>query len=243
MKAGAVARRSWWVSAICLAGSLTLSGCEAFPDVAAAATIDANLTIYAVESESIRVAATAERIAVVDTVVAAGTRIAQVSAANAALGATLRANQTGTPAVQAVVVSAEDMGGSLEGDMISETLRQSPAEAAMRVTNLSTAASTDPDSGCSSGTVTRFSPKAELIYVTARVTALQTGTRFEVEWQSGGRSLASASWRADYSKSFECVWFYATPSDFQFLPGAYLATMFVNGETLGATEFEIVNNN
>ena len=219
-----------------------LAGCQAFSGGDDAAMIDSDLTMYALESESIRVAATAEQIMVVETIVAAGTRIAEMSAVNAALGATLRAHHTGTPEVRAVVVSAEDMGSSLEDDMMGDDeAEQRPADSAMRVSNLSTARSTDPDSGCSSGTVREFRPSDERIFVTARVTALQAGTLFEMDWQLDARTVSNTSWLVDYSKSFECIWFYATPVDFPFLPGNYTATLYADSEALGTTEFSIVS--
>ena len=227
------------VSCVCLGCLLLLTSCQAFSGENPVATIDADLTMYASESESIRAVGTAEQIMVVETIAAAGTRIAKLSAVNAALGATLRANQTGTPEIQVAVVSAEDMGSSLENGMMDDEAGQSGPESEMRVSNLSTAESTDPDSGCSIGTARQFSRGSELIYVTARVTALQSGTLFELEWAYDGRTVSRTSWLADYSKSFECIWFYATPVDFPFLPGRYTATLIVNGEPLGTTEFTI----
>ena len=227
------------VGCVCLGGLLLLTGCQALSGDDPVATIDADLTMYASESESIRAVGTAEQIMVVETIAAAGTRIAKLSAVNAALGATLRANQTGTPELQVAVVSAEDMGSSLEDGMMDDEAVRSTPESAMRVSNLSTAASTDPDSGCSVGTVRQFSPGSEFIYVTARVTALQSGSLFEVEWEYDGRSVSRTSWLADYSKSIECIWFFTTPADFPFLPGRYTATLLVNDKPVGTTEFEI----
>ena len=224
-----------------LAGCQAIRGGDAVATIDTVATIAPDFTMIALEDESIRGAATAEQIMVVETIVAAGTRIAEMSAVNAALGATLRAHHTGTPEVRAVVVSAEDMGSSLEDDMVGDEAKQRPADTLMRVSNLSTARSTDLDSGCSSGTVRQFSPSAERIYVTARVTALQSGTLFEVDWQFNSRTVYRVLWLADFSRSFVCVWFYATPVDFPFLPGNYAATLYADGEALGTTEFSIVS--
>lgn len=240
MRGDDVIRARVLVSCVCLSGMLLLTSCQAFGGDDPVATIDADLTMYASESESIRAVGTAEQIMVVETIAAAGTRIAELSAVNAALGATLRANQTGTPEIQVAVVSAADMGSSLEEGMMDDEAGQPAPESVMRVSNLSTAESTDPDSGCSTGAVREFSPSDEVIYMTARVTALQSGTLFEVEWEYESRVVSGTSWRADYSKSFECIWFYTTPADFPFLPGGYTATLFVNGERLGTTEFRIV---
>ena len=224
-----------------LMGLLLLAGCQAFSGDSAA-TIDADLTMYAAESEAILAAATAERSMALETVVAASTRVAELSAVNAALGATLRANYTGTPEVRAVVVSVEDMGSSLDDGMMDEEVQSVVVEAEMRVSNLATAARLDPNSGCSSGEVRQFSSAAERIYVTARVTALRADTIFRVAWLFEDELVYEVDWQADYSKSFECVWFYATPADFAFAPGDYTATMFVDGLDLGSTTFAILAN-
>lgn len=234
-----MAPKTWLARSLSFAGSLLLAGCQAFSGSDAVATIDSNLTMYALERESIRIAATAERMEVVETIAAAGTRVAQVSLVNAALGATLRALHTGTPQVRAVVVSAEDMGGSLEGDMMDDEAEQTLSDTAMRVSNLSTAESLDPDSGCSNGAVRQFSPDADTIYVTARVTDLQAGVLFEVDWKLDAVSIYRASWLADFSRPFICVWFFATPVAFPFSPGSYTATLYADGEALGTTEFSI----
>jgi hypothetical protein len=226
----------------CLVGVILLVGCQAFGGGDAVATIDGDLTMFASEGESIRAMGTAEQAMVVETIAAAGTRVARLSLVNAALGATLRAHHTVTPEVEVAVVSAEDVGRSLGDDMMDDEPENRAQESVMRVSNLSTAADKDPDSGCSSGTVQQFQPNSELLYVTARVTALQSGALFEVEWQYDGATVSHASWRADYSKSFECIWFYATPVDFPFLPGQYAATLYVNSERLGTTEFTIVGS-
>ena len=240
-KVNVVVRLAWLVITLCLVGLPFLAGCQAFSSADNVATIDADLTMYASDSESIRVVATAEQVMVVETMIAAGTRVAELSVVNAALAATLRANYTGTPEVRAVVVSAEDMGSSLDRDMMDDEADQTAAESVMRVSNLSTAESLDPDSGCSSGTVRQFSASGERIYVTARVTALQFGSFFEVDWQLDARTIYRVSWLADFSRSFVCIWFYATSVDFPFLPGSYEATLYVDGEAIGTTNFTIAN--
>ena len=218
-----------------------LAGCQAFSGDGIA-VIDSDLTMYAAEYDSIRAAATQEQIMAVETIIAAGTRIARMSAVNAALGATLRAHHTGTPEVRAVVVSADDMSVSLEDETMQDETEGRSFDSAMRVANFSPAESLDADSGCSSGAVHQFSAIGERIYVTARVTALQSGTLFEVDWQFNARSIYRVSWLADFSRSFVCVWFYATPNDFPFSPGNYAATLYADGEELGRTEFTIANS-
>ncbi len=230
---------SWLIYQLVL---LVLAGCQTLASGDSVATIGADLTMYASESDSILAASTAERNMVVETVVAASTRVAELSIVNAALGATLRANYTGTPEVEAVVVSAEDMGTSLKDDMMDDAAENDAVEIEMRVSNLAAAAGIDSSSGCSSGTVREFSFDSSRIYVTAHVTALRAGATFQVNWNRGGNPIYSVTWQSLYSKSFECIWFFATPEDFSFTPGNYTATMIVDGVDLGSTTFDILAN-
>ena len=210
-----------------------LAGCGALGGSDAVATIEVDLTMYAAESDTLRSAVTAERQMAAATLEAAGTEVAAHSAINAALASTLRANYTPTPAVRPVVVSAEDMGSSLDGDMMDD------AAALMRISNFAAAAGVDANTGCATGQAQQFPANAERIYVTAHVTSLISDSAFDVDWTYEDRVVYRVSWRADYSKDFECIWFYATPADFSFLPGRYTATLFVNGSAQGSATFTI----
>ncbi len=222
-----------------LLGSLLLGGCGVLAGADSVATVEADLTRVGGESAAIQQTAQAEKAMALETLVAAGTRVAGLSAVNAALGATLRANYTPTPALQAVVVSADDMGSSLDLSALADEPASFPVETEMRVSGLSTARETDPDSGCSRATVTQFSTSDERIYATARVSALQAGASFEIEWVFQDRVVSSYAWTARYSKDFECLWFYVTPADFPFAPGLYRAALVVNGSSVGAVQFTI----
>ena len=215
-----------------------VAGCQALGGEDSVATIEVDLTMYAAEHDAIQGAADAEQTMAAATLAAAGNAVAELAVVNAALGATLRANYTPTPAVRPAVVSAEDMGSSLDEVMMDEA---EPAEAAMRVLDLAPARGVDANSGCSSGVVQQFNTDAEQIYVTARVTGLQAGTSFDVDWLFEDRVVYRVSWQADYSKSVECIWFYAGPVDFPFLPGSYTATLYVNGLPIGSTVFTIAS--
>lgn len=210
-----------------------LAGCGALGGSDAVATIEVDLTLIAAESDELRSAVTAERQMAAATLEAAGTEVAAHSAINAALASTLRANYTPTPAVRPVVVSAEDMGSSLDGDMMDD------AAALMRISNFAAARGVDANTGCATGQAQQFPANAERIYVTAHVTSLIADSSFDVDWTYEDRVVYRVSWRADYSKDFECIWFYATPTDFSFLPGRYTATLYVNGGAQGSASFTI----
>ncbi len=226
-----VVKREIFAALMCLLPAL--AGCGALGGNDAVATIEVDLTLYAAESEELRGAATAEREMAAATLEAAGTQVAAHSVVNAALASTLRANYTPTPAVRPVVVSAEDMGSSLEDDMMDDE------SALMRVSNIAAAGGVDASTGCATGQAQQFSANAERIYVTAHVASLLNDSSFDVDWAYEDRIVYRVSWRADYSKDFECIWFYATPSDFSFLPGLYTATLYVNGSAQGSASFTI----
>ena len=179
---------------------------------------------------------------VVATVAVAGTKVAELSALNAALGATLSANYTPTVAVRSVVVSAEDMGSSLDQDMMDDMSDTETESQAMRVIDVFNARSVDGSSGCATRTASRFIYSDERIYLTARVLNLQAQTYFDVDWIYRDRVVYRVSWQATYSAQAECIWFYATAQDFPFLPGEYSSTIFVNGVSLATTEFSIAAN-
>ncbi|MCY4464936.1 MAG: hypothetical protein OXE46_05315 [Chloroflexi bacterium] len=217
---------------------LLAAGCQAFTGSDALATIDTDMTALAVERENIRAAATADRDMAVATVVAAGTRVAQLSDVNAALAATLRTSYTETPALRAVEVSAADMGSSLEGGMMDDAPGiDTPPE--ISVSSLAMAADTDFNSGCAETIVRSFTPAAERIYLTAQVSNLSAGTQFSALWRYDGQDVYSHSWRAERSRAFWCIWFYATPADFAFLPGSYTALLYVDDVLAGSVPFSI----
>ncbi len=232
-----------FLMALLLASCQALTGSEAAEAIASAAptpTMTLGLTRLAAESQAIRGSATAEREMARATIAAASTHVAEKSRINAALGATLRASYTATPAVRAVVVNAADMGSSLEGDMMNEA--EGGLEGPLRVTNLSTALATNPNTGCSSGAVRQFRSTADRIFVTALVSALQNGSLFEIDWQYEGQTVFRDQWRSDYAKASECIWFYATAAYFPFLPGSYTATLYADGAAVGSVNFSIDAN-
>ena len=227
---------AWQIGLLLL---MALTGCQVLNSSDVVATIDINVTSHDMAIAALQQAAAADATSAVATVAAAGTKVAENSFLNVALGATLRANYTATPAVRAVVVSAEDMGDSLESDMMDDMGETRSNVQTIGISNLDTARAVQANSGCSAGSVRQFRSGDERIYATARVSGLQVGTYFEVDWIYQNRVVNRVSWLADYAAQSECIWFYVTAEDFAFLPGAYSATLFVNGASQSTTEFTI----
>ncbi len=227
---------------LCLATAVSLAGCQALAPANAVATIQLEAVNVDQAIEDLSKAAATDVAELVATVAAAGTAVSEHSLMNAALGATLRANFTPTPAVRAVVVSAEDMGSSLDSDMMDDMDYEDASDAPVQISDLDTARGINANSGCTTGSVKQFGTDEAQIYATARVSNLREGTTFEIDWMQQNRVVDRFSWQADYSAATECIWFYVTPQDFAFLPGGYRATLFVNGISQASTDFTITGS-
>ena len=226
-------------TAIALLFLASLTGCQALTPANVVVTIQRESVNLDLAMAALDEAAATDEAQLVATVAAASTRVAERSLMNAALGATLRANFTATPAVRAVIVSAEDMGSSLDTDMMDDMSYEDTSDATVQISDLDTARGINANSGCATGSVKRFGTDEAQIYATARVTNLRAGTTFEIDWLQENRVVDRFSWQADYNAATECIWFYVTPQDFAFLPGNYSATLFVNGVSQASTDFTI----
>ena len=167
-----------------------LAGCQALAPADAVVTIQQEPVRLDLEIATLQKAAATDDAQLVATVAAASTQVVEHSLMNAALGATLRANYTATPAVRAVVVSAEDMGSSLDMDMMDDMSYDDATDSTFQISGLDTARGVNANSGCSTGSVKQFGTDEAQIYATARVTNLQEGTYFEIDWIQQNRVLS-----------------------------------------------------
>ena len=221
-----------------------LTGCQSLAGDDTVVTVAAEMTAFATESVVIQQTSVIEQTAVVETVQAAGTTVAEASNANMVLAETVRANVIPTQPVREVIVNPEDMGSSLDTEMMEdESMSDSGGDIQlvgdMQINNLGTARNVRSNDGCSSGNVTQFTDNDERIYFTAQVTNLANGTNFSVDWVFEERLVYRSVWTSDYSVSSECIWFYMTPDDAPFLPGTYTVTLYVNGNPQPSQQFAI----
>lgn len=220
-----------------------LFGCQSLAGDDIPATLSNEMTAFVTESARIQETAIVEQTHAVETLQVSSTLVADAAGVNVALAATLQSNLAPTPEMRAVVVRPDDMGDSLEGEMMDEELDfdggSDVVTGDVQVNNLGTARSVSNANGCSNGNVTQFTDTDERIYVTARVSDLTNGVTFSVDWTFEERLVYRSSWTADYSAQSECIWFYMTPDDAAFLPGTYSITMFVNGQALPSQLFTI----
>ena len=133
--------------ALLILSMLLLSACQALTAGDAQPTLDRAATAYMLEAVALETAAADDRSLADATVAAAGTRIADLSLVNAALGATLYAAYTPTPPLRFAVVRPEDMGSSLDGNFADDP----PASSTLRLQSLTTSRGVNRADGCASG--------------------------------------------------------------------------------------------
>lgn len=228
---------TFWMSLLVL-----VTGCQALAGDDTSVTLAVEMTAFSTESAMIQQTSVVEQTAVVETVQAAGTRVAEASNVNLVLAETVRANVVPTPSVREVIVNPEDMGSSLDTEMLdAEAMDDSGSNefTELLVSNQGTARSVRSNDGCSNGNITQFTDDDERIYFTAEVFNLENGTNFSVDWMFEDRLVYRSVWTADYSASSECIWFYMTQDDAPFLPGLYTVTLFVNGNPQPAQQFSL----
>lgn len=219
---------------------IMLASCQSFAGDDTSATLSFEMTAFVTESAMIQETAVIEQTDVVATIQSAGTQVAQSSDVNLVLAATLQANIVPTTGVRSVIVNASDMGSSLEGEMMDEaSLSDTVISGDLAVSNLGTGESVRASDGCSNGIVSQFNTGEDRIYFTARVSNLQRGVNFSLDWVYEERLIYRSSWTADYQAQSECIWFYMTPDDAPFVPGVYTVTLFVDGQSVGSQSFSI----
>lgn len=218
-----------------------LASCQSFAGEDVSATLSYDMTAFVTESAMIQTTAIVEQTEVVATLQTVGTVVAESSNVNMILAATLQSNIVPTPAIRSVVVNPDDMGSSLDTEIMDdgEFADTEPVVGNLSVDNAGTANSVRSSDGCSNGNASQFPADEDQIYFTARVNNLQTGINFSVDWVFEERLVYRSSWTSDYSAQSECIWFYMTPDDAPFLPGVYSVTLFIDGQSISTQSFSI----
>lgn len=215
-----------------------LASCQSFGSEDVSITLESQMTAFATESAMIQQTSQIEQTDAVETLQASGTTVANAANVNVVLAATVKVNIVPTPVRQEVIVNPDDMGDSLDSEMMEEE-DNFEVSGETEIRNVGTARSVRASDGCSNGNVTQFTDNDERIYLTAQVSNLTSGINFSVDWVFEERLIYRTAWTSDYSASSECIWFFMTPEDAPFLPGLYTATLFINGSTASSQQFSI----
>jgi hypothetical protein len=203
---------------------LLLAACQSLGTENVPATLQSDLTAYAVEATEIRVTGQARATEAVATIMAAQTQAAYFGAYNQVLVATVRAGETEVPA-QILVT-----GGELEG-----SLGMAPN---MEFLQLAISDRINSADRCALNDVALFDPASTPnLYLTGVVTNMPTGTRIQVLWQQDGQQVHSTNWTATQPSANECIAMELTQDQVPFVPGDWGAVLIVDERVIDTVPF------
>lgn len=207
-----------------------LSACQSVTGEDAQFGLQRDLEAYSTEAAALREDMQVQRTAVVTTSEAAGTEAAVYRGYNQQLIATLYVLNPPTPTGPAVVANAQ---GPLPLSMYDLS------DGMMRFVQVGTAGQITPDDRCFVSHQSFFTPQSNVIYTVAFALNLQAGTQVRVDWQYGGDIVHTSAYVAPQFAEGQCIALELRPSNTEFLPGNWTATLYINGEALDPISFTI----
>jgi hypothetical protein len=208
---------------------LVLAACESLKTENVPATLQTDLTAYAVQATEIRVTGQAYATEAAATIVAAQTQSAYFGAYNQVLIATVRAGETPVPAQ--VLVTGGEMEGSLGVAPNIEFLQVLMAD---RIN--------DTDR-CALNDMALFDvTQTPRLYLTAVVNNMTTGTRIQVLWQQNGQQVHSTTWTAPQSSTSTCIAMELTPDQVAFVAGDWEAILIADERVIQTVPFVMIDS-
>ena len=86
---------------------------------------------------------------------------------------------------------------------------------------------------CATSPTDQFDTSDPSIYIVARAQNISPGMTMGARWFREGQELVYFDFTPDWSIDDACVWFFATPVDFEFLPGSYTIDITLNDAPAG----------
>lgn len=213
--------------AVCASGlALLLAGCGG-SGLNAPATLQTDLTAYAVQATEIRVTGQAVTTQAVATIAAAQTQAAYFEAYNQVLVATVRAGETAPP--PQIAISQGQLDGSLGVAPPMEFLQVNMSD---RINAGDRCALTD---------VTLFDvAQTPRLYLSAVVTNILQGTRFEVIWQHDGQQVHRTAWTATETSANQCLAMELAADNTPFLAGEWNAILIADQRVIQTVPFAMI---
>jgi hypothetical protein len=212
-----------------LSACVLLAACQAFKTENIPATMQNDLTAYAVTATNISISGQAHSTEAAATIVAAQTQAAYYTVYNQVLVATVRADETAVPA-QALVTNGEIEGSF--GDVQKMEFLQLVMTNGIRSADR-----------CALNDMALFDvAETEKIYLTVVVTNLLPGTLLEVIWKRDGEQIHRTSWTAEQLSSNECVAMELSPDQVAFVPGEWEAVLMANNQVIETVPFAMIES-
>jgi hypothetical protein len=83
---------------------------------------------------------------------------------------------------------------------------------------------------CADSITQSFTTTDERIYIVSRAFDVMPNTEIASVWRRGGEELTRFTFVPTFPVNDACIWFYADPTDFDFIAGAYDVTLQLNGQ-------------
>ncbi len=209
--------------------SVLLVACQPADDSPA---MEDELIAYGTEVASLREGLDSDLTQAAATIAAAGTDTAAFERYNSELVVTVRAGDPNPTPVRRVI---ESQGSGLSAEMFDVQGEE------MRVLQIGAAAEID-SSRCFRSHVEFFRPGTGVIYQTARLINVQPGTNLRAEWVYQGNIVHERNWTAPEYRQTQCIALEMRSENVTFSPGAWTATLYVNGQARDPTPFTILES-
>lgn len=102
-----------------------------------------------------------------------------------------------------------------------------------RLTNVSVSSAVGEDD-CATASATEFDITTPEIYAVGTARNFPAGFTLTFTWLRGGEVLLTDDFTWDNPVDGLCIWYYVTPTDFEFLPGTYSLTFESNGAAVAS---------
>lgn len=212
-----------------LAACVFLAACQALGTENIPATMQNDLTAYAVTATELRTAGENRATQAAATISAAQTQAAYYTIYNQVLVATVRADETAVPAQ--VLVAGSDIEGSFGVVQPMEFLQ---------ITMSDSIRSADR---CALNDMALFDVGiTERIYLSVVVTNMTPGTLIEVLWRHEGTQVHRTSWTSEAMSSNECVAMELTPDQVSFVPGEWEAVLMADNQVIQTVPFAMIES-
>jgi hypothetical protein len=212
----------------CLLGlCIVLTACQALKTENIPATMQTDLTAYAVQATDIHTSGQARATEASATIAVAQTQVAYYSVYNQVLVATVRAEETDVPAQ---VLSTD---GEIEGSL--------GVVQAMEFLQIVMADRINSADRCALNDMALFDvAQTPKLYLTLVVTNITPGTLLEVLWKYDGQQVHRTSWTAEQLSSNQCVAMELTPDQVAFVPGEWEAILLANNSVIESVPFAMI---
>lgn len=224
-----------------------VSACGALSGVDTPATLQAEVTEFALESTDIAQTLSAQATSAFQSAEMARTEVIFLDGVNQQLAATMRAASPPTQQVisdQAIVTPG--MNAPLP-DQFTPTPNSDGGQVVSspdsnQLTEIGAALAVRESDDCAVGLQTQISASSPRIYATTRILNALNGTQVSAAWNYAGDTVyTNTAYEIPRDDDDFCLWFYIEPTDVAFTPGDWSIQFMVNGVAQPLSSFSIIS--